>query len=66
MRCDQEMCPHWSGDGDVCPCAVFNLDRPTRCCYIDDCGQPATLVVPSYPDTIRLCADHAYLYDGAR
>lgn len=31
-------------------------------CYIDDCGQQATLVVPSYPDDIRLCADHAYLY----
>lgn len=27
-RCEQEMCPNWSGDGNVCPCAVFDLERP--------------------------------------
>jgi hypothetical protein len=27
-RCAQEMCPNWSGDGDVCPCAIFDLPRP--------------------------------------
>lgn len=27
--CDQEMCPNWSGDGNVCPCAVFGLERPS-------------------------------------
>lgn len=21
-----ELCPNWSGDGRVCPCAVFDLD----------------------------------------
>lgn len=26
MRCKQELCQHWSGDGNVCPCALFNLD----------------------------------------
>jgi hypothetical protein len=26
--CDAEMCPYWSGDGDVCPCAVFGFQRP--------------------------------------
>lgn len=25
MRCDQEMCPMWDGDG--CPCDTFELDR---------------------------------------
>jgi hypothetical protein len=24
MRCDQEMCPMWDGDG--CPCNTFDLD----------------------------------------
>jgi len=35
--CDQEMCPNWSGDGDVCPCSLFDLDRPAS---LDcaDCG----------------------------
>lgn len=27
--CDQEMCPNWSGDGAVCPCAVFGIERPS-------------------------------------
>lgn len=25
MRCDQEMCPMWDGEG--CPCDTFGLDR---------------------------------------
>ncbi|MEV6413866.1 hypothetical protein [Kribbella sp. NPDC051718] len=25
-RCRQEECPNWSGDGRVCPCALFDLD----------------------------------------
>lgn len=25
-RCEMELCPHWSGDGNVCPCAVFGLN----------------------------------------
>jgi hypothetical protein len=48
MACDQELCPNWSGDGGVCPCALFDiercdhewLDRPesdTRECLI--CGE---------------------------
>lgn len=33
--CDQEGCPNWSGEGNVCPCAVFDLkadedDTPNR------------------------------------
>jgi hypothetical protein len=28
--CEMELCPNWSGDGDVCPCAVFDLERPSR------------------------------------
>lgn len=27
-NCDGELCPNWSGDGWVCPCAVFGLERP--------------------------------------
>ena len=26
--CEQELCPNWSGYGNVCPCAVFELERP--------------------------------------
>ncbi|HEV2779096.1 MAG TPA: hypothetical protein VGX25_06795 [Actinophytocola sp.] len=26
--CPMELCPHWAGDGNVCPCAVFDLPRP--------------------------------------
>ena len=26
--CEQEMCPRWSGDGNVCPCAVFGIEPP--------------------------------------
>jgi hypothetical protein len=26
--CEQELCPNWSGDGNVCPCAIFDLPRP--------------------------------------
>jgi hypothetical protein len=26
--CDEELCPNWSGDGNVCPCALFDLERP--------------------------------------
>ncbi|MCU1591576.1 MAG: hypothetical protein JWP11_2832 [Frankiales bacterium] len=32
-RCAQEMCGNWSGDGDVCPCALFDIkpeDRPIQ------------------------------------
>lgn len=29
MDCEQELCPNWSGDGRVCPCAIFDLPRPT-------------------------------------
>lgn len=28
-RCLMERCTHWSGDGDVCPCAVFGLEPNT-------------------------------------
>ena len=26
MECAQEMCSNWGGDGNVCLCALFNLD----------------------------------------
>lgn len=27
-HCKQEMCGNWSGDGNVCPCALFDIDPP--------------------------------------
>lgn len=30
MRCEQELCPNWSGDGDVCPCAVLGIERSSE------------------------------------
>lgn len=24
--CEEELCRNWSGDGRVCPCAVFGLE----------------------------------------
>lgn len=35
MTCDQEMCPHWGGDG--CVCAVLDIQRPNPGC--EDCGR---------------------------
>lgn len=26
--CAQELCANWSGDGNVCPCAAFDIPRP--------------------------------------
>lgn len=37
-----ESCPNWSGDGDVCPCAVFGLERPKgpcMACEFNDCAE---------------------------
>lgn len=31
MSCEQELCRNWSGDGDVCPCAIFDLERDVVC-----------------------------------
>lgn len=36
IRCLQELCSHWSGAGDVCPCAIDGRELP-RC---PDCGEP--------------------------
>jgi hypothetical protein len=30
--CPQEMCPNWSGDGAVCPCAALGIDPPCPLC----------------------------------
>lgn len=35
MKCRQELCTHWSGDGDVCPCAVFGM-RPNTPDWVED------------------------------
>jgi hypothetical protein len=29
--CGQEMCPNWSGDGRVCPCALFGIELCAEC-----------------------------------
>jgi hypothetical protein len=33
-----------------------------RCCFIDGCRNPATLVIESYPDDVTLCDEHASLH----
>jgi hypothetical protein len=42
--CQQELCPNWSGDGNVCPCAIFDIDPPKRCCNLD-CDREGTVFV---------------------
>ena len=34
--CRQELCENWSGDGNVCPCAVFDIEPSDDVC--EDCG----------------------------
>lgn len=34
-RCGQETCQNWSGDGNVCPCSLFDIDT-VRCCGCGD------------------------------
>lgn len=36
-RCRQELCQNWSGDGNVCPCAMLDLDPPSDD-VCEDCG----------------------------
>jgi hypothetical protein len=37
MRCRAELCENWSGDGDVCPCAVLDLTpTPSTCLWCQD------------------------------
>jgi hypothetical protein len=32
IGCEMELCPNWSGDGRVCPCALFgDPPDPPRC-----------------------------------
>jgi hypothetical protein len=30
-RCEAELCRNWSGDGNVCPCAVFGIEPDVVC-----------------------------------
>lgn len=30
--CDQELCEHWAGDGEVCICALFGIERQPATC----------------------------------
>jgi len=39
-ECQQEMCPNWSGDGNVCPCALFDLDTDATHPLDDDFELP--------------------------
>ena len=34
--CAQELCPNWSGDGRVCPCALLDLEPPSAAVWIDE------------------------------
>lgn len=57
--CDEELCENWSGDGRVCPCALFDLPRtclPADACShvpadddpaeCENCGQPIPVEAP--------------------
>lgn len=47
-RCDMELCPNWTGDGNVCPCALFDLEPdPTRTC--PRCGTSWTAELDACP-----------------
>lgn len=37
-----------------------------RYCFIEGCGEPATLVLHTYPDMTRLCSAHKHLHTGCR
>jgi hypothetical protein len=37
-RCDQELCPQWTGSG--CVCEVLDIEQPERC---QRCGRPTDL-----------------------
>ncbi len=36
MDCKQELCIYWSGDGNVCPCALLDLDEEVADSFEDD------------------------------
>jgi hypothetical protein len=48
-RCGMELCPNWSGDGNVCPCAVFGL-RSTTFPTADEAA-PCRCAHPAHPGT---------------
>lgn len=63
--CDQELCPNWSGDGNVCPCAIFDLKPETNDdATADDDEQPADVLhvgLLSFQmdfGTLRIFRDH--------
>lgn len=33
--CEEELCPNWSGDGNVCPCDLFDLEKPCAHDWLD-------------------------------
>jgi hypothetical protein len=37
--CGMEMCPNWSGDGEVCMCALLDVPHVYTVC--PDCGHEA-------------------------
>lgn len=45
MRCKQELCPNWSGDGNVCPCAVLDLTPPE-----DEYDESAWMTMSAEPE----------------
>lgn len=42
--CRQELCENWSGDGNVCPCALFDLEPPERGKVCFFCGESGAQV----------------------
>ena len=46
--CAQELCPNWSGDGRVCPCALLDIEPPR----VDPYGQSYTSYVQRGDDRL--------------
>jgi hypothetical protein len=48
-RCKQESCANWSGDGRVCPCALFDLEMDATLQLDEDAayGESAWMTVSS-------------------
>lgn len=47
--CGEEMCPNWSGDGRVCPCALFDLDPNEGKGECPDCNGTGFETADLYP-----------------
>lgn len=62
MKCRAELCENWSGDGNVCPCAVFDL-TPTRLPISTLTGRPYPH--PADMRCVECVSEDEFRLDGA-